>query len=145
MKIEAYNPADMQKIADDITGVDFGAVVLGNHNSEAVVIRPVADGGTFNQLALFLEDDNGLSHCQFGMYKSATPVAGILPGDPRLSDYFIETMGISDASQIAEYSDQGLVLDAGTPEYVWLDVEAGTGETNLGASTVNLRFVFEYV
>lgn len=145
IKIESYNPVDMQKLADDVTGIDFGSVVRGNHNSTAVVIKPVADGGTFDQLALFLEDDGGLNHCQFGKYASSSPITGIEPGDNRLSDYFVEASGVSDVSEIPGLSDDGIVLTAGAPEYVWIDVEAGIGETNLGAQGVNFRFVFEYV
>ena len=145
MKIETYNPTNMQMVSSDVTGVDFGNVVRGNHNTSAVVIRPVADGGTFDQLALFLENAGGLTHCQFGKYVNSAAVTGITPGDPQLSDYFVEAAGISDVSQIAGLSDNGIVLDAGAPEYIWVDVEAGVGETNLGAQSVNFRFVFEYV
>jgi hypothetical protein len=135
----------MALISSDATTVDFGTVARGQHNSKTVAIRPVAVAEMFSQIALFLENNGGLDHTVFGKFKSATPIAGIEPGDPRLSDYFVQAPGVSDFSAWTELSDYGLELDAGTPEYVWIDAEAGTSETNLGDTTINLRFVFEYV
>jgi hypothetical protein len=144
LKISSYNPVDMTLLSADATGIDFGEVIIGQHNTEAVAIKPVADGITFTALALFLESANGVDHSQFGKYKSSTAVLGITPGSDYLSDSFIPITGISDASLIGVYSDFGIVYDNTTPEYSWLDVEAGSAETAIGSSTVNFRFVFEY-
>lgn len=131
-------------ISADVTGVDLGDVLRGSHNETAVVVKPVADvGENITLLAMFLEDNNGLTHTQFGKFKSATAIQGITPGSDYLSDYFVETPGIEDVTGIYAFSDNGLVLDASTPEYVWLDAEAGTTESS-GATNINYRFVFEY-
>jgi hypothetical protein len=144
LKISSYNPSDMTLISADATGIDFGEVIIGQHNAEAVAILPVADGITFTALALFLENANGVDHSQFGKFKSSEAVQGILPGSDYLSDSFIPVTGISDASMIGVYSDFGIVYDSTTPEYSWLDVEAGSAEDAIGNSTVNFRFIFEY-
>jgi hypothetical protein len=146
MRVESYNPATMVLITSDTTSVDFGTVARGRHNSQAVVVKPVAEGGeTLSRLALFLENNADLGHCQFGKYKSSVATQGIVPGDDELSDYFTQSRGVSDFENYGVLSDHGLPMDPDTPEYVWLDVEVGTGEVNLGDSTVNFRFVFEYV
>jgi len=146
MKVEQYNPSDMQLLDSDVTGVDFGNVVKGNHNDEAIVVKPVADMGMdFQILAMFLEDNAGLDHSQFGKYQNSTGVTGVTPGSNYLSDYFVETPGISDAADIGSVSDNGILFNAGAPEFAWLDVEVGSSETVLGQSSVNYRFVFEYV
>lgn len=144
MRIETYNPETMVLISSDDTSVDFGTVSRGHHNSQTVVIRPQAVSETISQLALFLENNDGLNHTVFGRYKSVTPTTGIEPGDSRLSDYLVQVPGVSDFSRWSELSDYGLGLNATAPEYVWLDAEAGSSETNLGDATINLRFVFEY-
>ena len=82
---------------------------------------------------------------KFGKFKSGTPITGIAPGSNYLSDFFMVVPGISDVSQINVYSDQGLVLNAASPEYVWIDSEVGTTETHYGASNINLRFVFDFI
>jgi len=144
MKISTYNPVDMVQISAGVSGVDLGNVLRGNHNETAVVVKPVADTGeNLTLLAMFLEDNADLTHTQFGKFKSATPIQGITPGSNYLSDYFVETPGIQDVSGIYAFSDNGLLLNASAPEYVWLDAEAGSTETS-GSTTVNYRFVFEY-
>jgi hypothetical protein len=146
MRIETYNPVTMDLLESDADQVDFGTVSRGHHNSNTVAIRPVStDGEVYTQLALFLEDNAGLDHTQFGKFKSSMAIPDIQPGDPRLSDFFIQASGVSDFANYGEISDYGLPLDAGSPEYIWMDAEAGTSELNLGDATINLRFVFEYV
>jgi hypothetical protein len=144
LKIANFNPAGMTPLLDDVTGIDFGDTIRGQHSTNVVAIRPAAHGITLTALALFLENTSGVDHSEFGRFKSSTPITGIEPGSDYLSDYFIPITGISDASQIGEYSDYGIVFNATTPEYAWLDAEAGTSETMMGDSTVNFRFVFEY-
>jgi len=146
MRIESYNPETMVMLESDAASVDFGTVARGHHNSTAVSVRPVAGAGeTLSRLALFLEDNADLNNTQFGKFKWPTPIAGIEPGDPRLSDYFIPAPGVSDFEDYGELSDYGVPMDPDTPEYVWMDAEAATSEMNLGDKTVNFRFVFEYV
>ncbi|MBD3261252.1 MAG: hypothetical protein GF334_06140 [Candidatus Altiarchaeales archaeon] len=145
MKVETYNPSNMQLISGDVSGVDFGTVVRGNHNGTAVVILPKAEGGeTLSALALFLENNGGLNHSQFGKYKSSTATQGITPGSNYLSDYFVEARGVSDLTNLSALSDRGLVLTASSPEYIWMDVEVGNSESSLGEESVNFRFIFEY-
>lgn len=145
MRVDQYNPVNMTLLASDITGVDFGSVVKGNHNSSAIVIKPVAEGSeTITQLALFLEDNAGMNNTQFGKFKNAAPTPGIAAGSAYLSDYFQEVEDISDVSQIPAYSDYGLVFNASSPEYAWIDAEVGDTETTLGQQAVNFRFIFEY-
>jgi len=146
MRIEKYDYETMDLIASDATQVDFGTVARGHHNSQTVAIRPVAGmGETYMQLALFLEDNGGLGHTQFGKYKNAATIPGIEPGDPRLAPFFIQAIGVSDFTNYGILSDYGLPLDATSPEYIWMDAEASMYETNLGPATTNWRFVFEYV
>ncbi len=145
MRIESYDPSDMSLNSSSVTGVAFGNVVKGNHNTTAVAIRPAIDGDTFTQLALFLENDAGMDHTQIGKFLTSVATQGITPGSDYLSDHFTEVTGISDISQIAQYSDNGLVFNAATPEYAWMDADVGLTETTLGVSSVNFRFVFEYV
>jgi len=140
MRVETYNPDTMAVISSDVTSVDFGTVARGNHVSQVVALRPVTVPETFTQLALYLEDNAGLDHTAFTSFKSATPVLGILPGDSELSDPLYPAHGASDFVP----SDLGINFDPVAPEYVWLDAEVGTAETNLGDATINLRFVFEY-
>lgn len=145
MRIESYNPQTMVMLESDTSSVDFGTVARGHHNSTAVSVRPVAGGGeTLSRLALFLEDNASLNNTQFGKFKNATKILGIEPGDDYLSDYFIPTPGVSDFENYGELSDYGLPMDPDSPEYVWMDAEASTLESNLGDKTVNFRFVFEY-
>lgn len=144
MRVETYDPVTMTLLESDASTVDFGAVARGHFNSQAVVIRPAAVSETFTQLALFLESNGGLDHTKFGKFKSSSPILGIEPDDDELSDFFTQASGVSDFENYGEISDYGLGLDPVTPEYIWMDAEAGTSETNLGATTINLRFVFEY-
>jgi len=145
MRIEQYNPSDMQVIANDITGVDFGEVVKGNHAPNVIAIRPILEiGDTFTSLSVFLEDNGALDHTQFGKFKSTTAIADITAGSDYLSDYFIEEEGISDASQVPGASGDGFILDEGTPEYLWIDAGVGENEVTFGDLSVNFRFIFEY-
>jgi len=145
MRVETYNPETMALIESDATQVDFGTVSRGHYNAQCVVVRAVAVTETLSKLALFLEDNAGLDHTKFGKYRNASPLTGLEPGDDELSDFFVETPGVSDFASYSEISDWGLPLDHAAPEYVWMDAEVGTAETNLGDAAINLRFVFEYV
>lgn len=142
MKISRYNPSTMALISDDITGIDFGTLVIGNFCEDTVVIKPVAETEDFTFLGLYLEDRASLDHTRFGLYKSQTASTGIEPGDSRLSTYLYEAPGVSDYTQ---YSDYRVTYDIDNPEYTWLDAKAGTNETNFGEASLNFRFVFEYV
>jgi hypothetical protein len=143
IKVESYIPATMALLSADVTGVDFGDVIKGQHGPNVVAIRPVKDGITFDALALFLENANGVDHTQFGKFKSASAIPGITPGSDYLSDYFVQITGISDTSMLSAYSDYGIMYNAASPEYSWMDAEAGVSES-VGDSAVNFRFVFEY-
>jgi hypothetical protein len=141
MKISRYNPITMALISDDVTGVDFGNLTLGNFCTNTIVIKPVAESEDLTLLGLYLEDRAGLEHTRFGLYKSQTSVTGVMPGDNRINTYLIEAPGVSDYTQ---YSDNRVSYDVDNPEYTWLDAKAGTNETVFGASSLNFRFVFEY-
>lgn len=145
MIINTYNPQDMSLTSSGVTGVDFGDILKGQHNSQPIVIKPEIElGESFTQLAFYLEAVNGLSHSQFGKYKSSEATIGVLSGSAYLSDHFTVQEGISDFYNFENTSDTGLVLDSGNPEYIWLDAQAGSGEIS-GSNQVNFRFVFEYV
>lgn len=141
MKISRYNPSSMDLISDDITGIDFGNIVLGRFCESTVVIKPEAEAEQLVLLGMYLEDRAGLDHTRFGLYKSQTATAGILPGDSRLNTYLLEAAGVSDYSQ---FSDYRVSYNPENPEYTWLDARVGTNETVFGNSNVNFRFVFEY-
>lgn len=141
MKISQYNPVNMNLISDDVTGVDFGVAKLGDFCTNVIAIKPVAETEILTAISLFLEDRANLDHTRFGLYKSATPINGIVPGDSRLDTYLVESPGVSD---LVMFSGNQTALNASDPEYVWLDAKAGSTEDTFGASTVNYRFVFEY-
>lgn len=144
MIINSYNPVDMALESSNITGVDFGNVVKGQHNSLPIVVKPELESeDTFSQIAFYLENVNGLTHSQFGKYKNSEPISGITAGGDYLSDHFTVQEGISDFYNFENTSDAGLVIDKDNPEYLWFDVQAGSAETG-GDSQVNFRFVFEY-
>lgn len=142
MKISRYNPSTMALISNDITGLDFGDMTLGNFCQSAMVIRPVAETEDLILLGLYLEDRANLEHTRFGLYKSQTPITGIDPGNELINTYLMEAPGVSDYSQ---YSDYRISYDVDNPEYTWLDAKAGTNETVFGDSSINFRFVFEYI
>ncbi len=148
MKVASYNPVTMNQVSSDVTGIDFGTVIKGKHSSKVVSIRPFLDDtvpeNTFLKLALFLENNNGLSRTVFGKYKSSSPITGITPGSDYLSDYFIQITGISDISQIDTHSGIGLVFNETAPEYAWLDAQVGLYDSAVGQTNVNFRFIFEY-
>jgi len=131
----------MALISEDITGVDFGNLTLGNFCTSTMVIKPVPETEILTDLGFYLEDRANLDHTRFGLYKSQTALTGILPGDSRINTYLMEAPGVSDYSQ---YSDYRISMDISNPEYTWLDVKAGTNETTLGDATINYRFVFDY-
>jgi hypothetical protein len=132
----------MSLIQDDATGVSFGSVVRGGY-SPVLAIKTEATTETLTQVALFLEDDGGLSGADFRAFKSATAIPGIEAGDAALSDELVEQNGVSDFSNISLISGDGLVLDPEGPEYVWLDVKPGVSDT-VGSSNLNYRLIFEY-
>lgn len=141
MKISRYNPITMALISEDITGVDFGDLSLGNFCASTVVLKPVPETEILTLLGFYLEDRAGLDHTRFGLYKSQTATLGITPGDSRLNTYLMEAPGVSDYNM---YSDYRITMDTTDPEYTWLDAKAGTNETVFGDATLNYRFVFEY-
>lgn len=141
MKISQYNPVDMSLITDDTSGVDFGVAKLGDFCTNAIAIKPVAETEILTAISLFLEDRANLDHTRFGLFKSATPINGIVPGDTRLNTYLVESPGVSD---LVMFSDNQISLNASSPEYIWLDAKAGITEDTFGASAINYRFVFEY-
>jgi len=131
----------MALISEDITGVDFGDLTLGNFCTNTMVIKPVPETEILIDLGFYLEDRASLEHTRFGLYKSQTAITGISPGDSRINTYLMEAPGVSDYSQ---YSDYRVTMDITNPEYTWLDVKAGINEIVLGDATINYRFVFDY-
>lgn len=144
MILNTYNPIDMSLVGSDISRVDFGGVVKGQHNSSPVVLKPILEpGASMSRLALYLENSGGLGHSQFGKYKNQEAITGLMPGSDQLSDHFTVQEGISDFINFESTSDYGIVLNPEVPEYLWLDVQAGNSE-NRGVAQVNFRFIFEY-
>lgn len=138
-RIDRYDPTTMGLAESGISQVDFGGVIRGSHCSSTVVIKPVI-AGTVTQLALFLENDGGLTNSAFGYLASKQSFSGITPGSAQMSDHFTETNSVSDFT----FLTNGVSLDPTSPEYVWLDMQAGLG-SSLGENTsINYRFVFEY-
>lgn len=144
MKIASYNPTTMNMLLSDTTEVAFGRVIRGNHADSLIVVKAVPETENLDMLAMFLENNAGMNHTRFSNFKSPTAITGIEPGDPRLSNFFVQVTGISDLAGVQEYSDWGVVLNASAPEYTWLDVLVGNTETPLNTAGINYRFVFEY-
>ena len=139
---ERYNPITMGLIDGDITGMDFGYTIQRNYSSKVEVLKPRPSPGMYmTKLALFLEDDGGLTGSDFGKYWGHTEVYGMSPRDPRLSDLFIETPNISGFP--IDPNHYGIEFDPMDPEYAWLNFKAGITE-NLGPASINYRFLFEY-
>lgn len=141
MKVNRYNPVNMNLISEDVTSIDFGNVNKGTFCKEPIVVKLVADEEIFTDLAFYLENRGGLNHTRFGLYKSSFPVTGILSNDSRINIFLREAPGVSDNIQ---YSDRKVSLDINNPEYIWLNVFVGDTETNVGIQDINYRFVFEY-
>lgn len=141
LKVKTYNPTNFAVLSNDATGLSFGTVVQGAHNSAPIVLQPYGDGITPTRIALFLEDRGSFVNSAFGRFKSLTSIPGVQAGDTRLSDNFSVRSDVSDFSLVSD----GLDLDTsgGNWSYVWLDVQAG-GTQTVASGNVNYRFVFEY-
>jgi hypothetical protein len=142
MKLNRYNPLNMNLISEDINNINIGDITIGNYNNEAITLKLDPEAETIEELAFFLENKNNLNHTKIGLYKSQLPISGILPTDNRINTFLIEAPGVSD---IMQYSDRAVFLNAENPEYLWLNVFVGPGETKIGENTINFRFVFNYV
>jgi len=144
MKIGTYNPVDMSLVTDDATGISFGNTIRGGYSPSPVVIKPEATTeGSFTKLALFLEDNAGLSSTSFRYLKSAVAIEGIGSGSASLSNHFTEVAGVEDFSSYSNISGYGASLDASAPEFIWLDCKVGVN-ASVGSAAVNYRFIFEY-
>lgn len=138
-RVDRYDPTTMALAESDISSIDFGGVIRGQHCAETVVVKPVT-AGTITQLALFLESAGGLTNAAFGYLASQEQFSGIQPGSSEMSDHFTETPGVSDFS----FLENGVSLDPDSPEFTWLDLQIGVS-TTIGENTgINYRFVFEY-
>lgn len=138
-RIDRYDPTTMGLAQDGISQVDFGGVVRGKHCSSTVVIKPIT-AGTVTQLALFLEENGGLSNSAFGYLASQQKFSGIPAGGSEMSDHFTVTNNVSDFSSLSN----GVSLNPNSPEYIWLDIQTGLGSTIGENTNINYRFVFEY-
>ena len=136
MNIQQYDPATLQLISSNVTGVDFGIAYQGNPSDEIVLIKPVKTiENNFLQLELFLQNDGGLTQSQY-RYLLQDQVTGI-PARSDLTGEFLQT-------DFPSFSGDGSAsFNSMTPEYAWLDVKAGDSEIN-SSSNVEFSFVFEY-
>ncbi|MBD3261253.1 MAG: hypothetical protein GF334_06145 [Candidatus Altiarchaeales archaeon] len=137
MKIGAYSPVNGNKLADDITGVNFGNVQQGKHSTLPVCIRPVLEGESITGLELYLQNNGGFNYSEYGYYVNSSFISDLATGG-LLSDHFSV---VSDPPQATGGVTVNLAGDYG--DYIWLDVQAGSLETG-GTSSINYRFIFEY-
>jgi hypothetical protein len=143
MKIRAYSPKTGNLIAEDITGINFGNILQGEHSSIPVLIRPVLEDEEAYSLNLYLANNGGFSNTEYGYLVSDQFVPGVESFDDvsdggfiYISDHFQNPSETSDAIEIA-------VDDAGVGEYIWLDVKPGDIESGSTNSLV-YRFLFEF-
>jgi hypothetical protein len=138
MKIGAYSPHNGQLLAETVSGLNFGNVRQDEHCVLPVVVRPLLEDETAVSLELFLQNDGGFTQTRFGYRVSTDFLCDLAPGVD-LSDHFNLT---SDPPQPGGVP---IAIDVdGYGDYVWLDVQAGASETG-GTSSINYRFIFEYV
>jgi hypothetical protein len=138
MKVVRYNPNTLAIAQASITGIDFGLVNQGGHSVSAVLLKPAKTSeSAFTSMKMFLQSKGGFNDASFGYYKNASGITGIVGGDSRLSDNFTvnENPSITGAG--------ALTITAATPEFIWLDVQAGSFSNGFTKS-VNYQFVYEF-
>lgn len=136
MKITQYNPVNGAELADQVTGINFGAMQPGSHSTNAIVIKPVVTTeSSFTELKLFLQSKGGFTSTQFGYFLNSTFVSGLVGGSAQISGHFTVNSNPS-------LTGAGAVnFTAGTPEYAWLDVQAGLNENGF---TTQARYIFVF-
>jgi hypothetical protein len=143
MKIRAYSPKTGNLIAEDISGINFGNILQGEHSSSPVLIRPVLEDEEADSLNLYLANNGGFSSTEYGYFVSDQFVPNVksYQGTPEegyvyISDHFNNPSTVSDALEVN--------LDGeGVGDYVWFDVQPGAIESGSTNSLV-YRFLFEY-
>jgi hypothetical protein len=147
MRIGAYSPRTGNRLADAITGINFGNVHKGEHGVLPVLIRPEKEEEDISGLELYLQNNGGFLQTEYGhfVYSDFVPVRSWDPavtGDSSyhyISDHFTEIPNPPDVTG-------GIHINIGMDgfgDYVWLDVNPSLLETG-GTSSINYRFIFEY-
>jgi len=143
MKIRAYSPKTGNLIAEDITGINFGNILQGEHSSLPVVIRPVLESEEIYSLSLYLANNGGFSNTNYGYLISDEFVPEVksyngdeVVGEVYISDHFVNPSQVSDSLEVG-------LTGEGVGDYIWLDVQPGAIETGSTNSLV-YRFLFEF-
>lgn len=143
MKIRAYSPKTGNILADDISGINFGNVLQGEHTSIPVLIRPVLEEEEATSLSLYLANNGGFSSAEYGYFVSDQFVPGVKSyegssdgGYVYISDHFSNPSASSDSIEIG-------LNEEGVGDYIWFDVQPGAIESGSTNSLV-YRFLFEY-
>lgn len=136
MKVRQYTISNGVALVDSITGIDFGSMNPGAHCANAVAIKPIKTSETnFLTMKLFLQNKGGFNNSSFGYLKYSSFINNISAGSSFLSDHFT-------LNAIPSLTGAGAVtLTAATPEFVWLDVQAGASENGF---THAARYQFQY-
>lgn len=143
MKIRAYSPKTGNIIAEDISGINFGNILQGEHSSSPVLIRPVLDEEQAVSLTLYLANNGGFSNTEYGYFTSDQFVPNVKSyngftdeGYTYISDHFQNPSSVSDAIEVG-------IDGNGVGDYLWFDVQPGAIESGSTNSLV-YRFLFEY-
>lgn len=144
MKIRAYSPKTGNLIAEDITGINFGNILQGEHSSMPVLIRPVLEDEDASSLSLYLENNGGFNNTSYGYLVSEEFIPNVKsfkgsvePGYNYISDHFSNPSTVSDSIEIG-------ISNEGVGDFIWLDLQPGAAESGITSSLV-YRFLFEYV
>lgn len=144
MEIKAYNPKNGDLLANDISGIDFGEIIQGEHSSVPVLIRPIMSDDNVSNIRLLLASNGGFDDAHYGYLLSDqfTPDVESYNGDVKdgvhyISDHFENpSTAVSDAIQVGLDSE-------GVGDFIWLDVQPG--EADIGRSkNLTYRFIFDY-
>ena len=136
MKISAYSPKTGNLLAEDISGINFGNVLQGEHSSMPVLIRPVLEEEEATSLSLYLANNGGFSNTEYGYFVSDQFVPGVKSyegatgvGSVFISDHFNNPSASSDSIEIG-------LNEEGVGDYIWFDVQPGAIESGSTDSLV---------
>ena len=132
MHFETYDPVTGDLIGQ-ISILDFGDLIQGQHCSKPIVARAIANNETITNFKMFLQNI-GLAGSSFGYYKNASFIR-IEAGDSRFTLLTLVPNPIHTSP-----GSISLTFTAGKSEYLWLDVQV----TQVGNTDANFRIFFDH-